>query len=208
MSAKAEIAAHQTSHNSGVVHSGIYYAPKSLKADLCVRGSAALHDFCAEHEIRIERCGKLIVATSPAELSRLDELERRGRANGVRNLRRITASDLSEIEPHVSGISGLHSPETGIVDFSSVARALAADIAAMGGSLVTECSVERMVEEQRGVTVTHSLGQLRASFVIVCAGLWSDRLATASGAPADPRIVPFRGGIYSFARSDASWCGA
>jgi L-2-hydroxyglutarate oxidase len=186
------IAVHQTGHNSGVVHSGIYYAPGSLKARLCVRGATALQRFCEEQEIPLERCGKLIVATSEAELRGLDELERRGRSNGV-VLRRLGGSALREVEPHIRGVAALHVPDTGIVDFRAVALALAGEIEALGGQIVTSCRVERLVENGQGVTVLHSEGATAAAFVIACAGLWSDRLAAASGSSSDPKIVPFRG---------------
>ncbi|MBV8432262.1 MAG: FAD-dependent oxidoreductase, partial [Solirubrobacterales bacterium] len=124
------IAAHQTSHNSGVVHAGVYYAPGSLKATLCRRGMELLRDFCAERELGYEECGKVIVARDEAELARLDELERRAQANGVPGLRRLTGEELREIEPHVVGVAALHSPRTAIVDFGAVAQALARDVQA------------------------------------------------------------------------------
>src|SRR4051794_8381373 len=136
-----EIARHQTAHNSGVVHAGIYYEPGSLKARLCVAGARELYEYCEEEGIRHERCGKTIVATSQAELPALDELERRGQANGVPGLRRVDAAGLSELEPHVRGVAALHSPATGIVDFPGVAAALARDLRARGGTVTTGCAV-------------------------------------------------------------------
>ncbi len=129
------LAPHQTSHNSGVVHAGIYYAPGSLKARLCVAGMKALYEFCAERGIAHERCGKLIVALSEDELDGLRELERRGNANGVPGLRMLGAEELREVEPHAHGVAALHSPETGIVDFSAVAAAYADDVRAAGGDV-------------------------------------------------------------------------
>ncbi len=123
---------HQTSRNSGVIHAGIYYAPGSLKARLCVEGARELYDFCERHDVAVERCGKLIVALDRAEVPALDELERRGRENGVPGLRRVDADELREIEPHATGIEALHSPATGIVDFPGVARALAAELRERG----------------------------------------------------------------------------
>ena len=123
--AEHEIASHQTSHNSGVVHAGIYYKPGSLKARLCVTGARRMYDYCEEKGIAHERCGKLIVARDPSELPGLDELERRGRENGVPGLRRLGPGELQEIEPHARGVAALHSPDTGIVDFAGVARAFA-----------------------------------------------------------------------------------
>ena len=192
-----EVAAHQTGHNSGVIHQGVYYAPGSLKARLCRRGAELLYAFCEEHGIAVERCGKVIVATSQRELRRLDELHRRGLENGVPGLRRLEPGELREREPHARGIAALHSPETGIVDFAAVARALAEEV-----PVVTGCTVERFVEESGGVRVVHAGGEMNARFAIACAGLWSDRLAVASGQSHDPRIVPFRGGYHRLRRTD------
>ena len=127
-----EIATHQTGHNSGVIHAGIYYAPGSLKAQLCTAGREALYEYCDEHGIAYERCGKLIIALDDTEIGKLDELERRGRENGVPGLSRLDASGLREIEPHATGVAALHSPETGIIDFAAVARTMAAEIQAAG----------------------------------------------------------------------------
>jgi L-2-hydroxyglutarate oxidase len=184
-----EVAAHQTGHSSGVVHAGIYYAPGSLKARLCVAGARELYDYCERRGIAHERCGKVIVATTDAELPALDELERRGNANGVPGLRRLDERGLEEVEPHARGVAALHSPETGIADFPAVARALAEDVREAGGSVTTGCEVTSV----DGSTVHHAHGTTSARAVLVCAGLQADRLATAAGAPRDPRIVPFRG---------------
>ncbi|HEV2785429.1 MAG TPA: FAD-dependent oxidoreductase, partial [Solirubrobacteraceae bacterium] len=127
---------HQSGRNSGVIHGGIYYAPGSLKARLCVDGAAKLYDWCDEHGVAYERCGKVIVATDESELPKLDELERRGRANGVPGLRRLDAAGLREVEPHCRGVAALHSPETGIVDFPGVARALAGEVRELGGAVL------------------------------------------------------------------------
>src|ERR671938_1688831 len=129
------VGAHQTGHNSGVVHAGIYYAPGSLKARLCVEGARELYAFCERHAVAFERCGKVIVATSAAELPGLDELERRGRQNGVPGLERLDRRGLRELEPHAEGVAALHSPATGIADFPAVARALAADVTGRGGAV-------------------------------------------------------------------------
>ena len=186
------LAQHQTGRNSGVAHAGIYYAPGSLKARLCVEGLARLYEFCDEAGVPYERCGKVIVALSEDELPRLDELERRGRANGVPGLRRLDGDGLRELEPHAAGIAALHSPATGIVDFAAVARALAARLEQDGAAIVTGCAVS-LLRRERGVRIEHTHGELRAAHAIACAGLWADRLAVAAGAPRDPRIVPFRG---------------
>jgi (S)-2-hydroxyglutarate dehydrogenase len=187
------LAAHQTSHSSGVIHAGIYYQPGSLKARLCVEGSRLLYAYCEEAGIETRRDGKLIVATEESELPRLDELERRGRANEVPGLRRIGTDEIAEIEPHARGIAALHSPATGVVDFARVAAGFAADIEAGGGTVVTGCEVRGLARRGAAVAVRHSSGTTDAGFAIGCAGAWSDRLAVAAGAPAEPRIVPFRG---------------
>lgn len=187
------IASHQTGHNSGVIHAGIYYAPGSLKAQLCVEGSNALYRYCSERGIAFERCGKLIVALQRSQLPALNELHRRASANGVSGLRMLQAGEIAEIEPHTTGVAALHSPVTGIVDFAAVARSYAQDLIAAGGGIVTSCEVHRAKDGKDGVLIEHSRGSTQASYAIFCAGAWSDRLAAASGADEDPRIVPFRG---------------
>jgi L-2-hydroxyglutarate oxidase len=184
---------HQTGHNSGVIHAGVYYVPGSLKAHLCVEGARDLYDYCEQRGIPQERCGKVIVATDRSELDRLDELERRGRANGVPGLRRIDGGEIEEIEPHARGIAGLHSPATGIVDFAAVARAYAEDVRAGGGTVATACGVDGVATSTGAVRLEHAQGATEARHAIFCAGAWADRLAVAAGADPDPRIVPFRG---------------
>jgi L-2-hydroxyglutarate oxidase len=188
-----EVARHQTGSNSGVIHGGIYYAPGSLKARLCVEGAAKMYEYCDAHDIPYERCGKVIVALDERELPGLAALEERGRANGVPGLRRVGREELAEIEPHAAGIAALHSPETGIVDFGAVARALADDVRGAGATILTDCEVLDLIPSSGGVTVRHAAGELRARRALVCAGGWTDRLARSAGAPADPRMVPFRG---------------
>jgi L-2-hydroxyglutarate oxidase len=192
-----DVAGHQTGHNSGVIHQGVYYVPGSLKARLCRRGADLLSAFCEERAIPVARCGKVIVATSQHELRRLDELHRRGLENGVPGLRRLEPGELREREPHVRGIAALHSPQTAVVDFAAVARALAAEL-----PVVTGCVVERFVEDADGVRVVHPRGETHARYAIACAGRWSDRLAVASGQAADPRIVPFRGSYHRLRRKE------
>jgi (S)-2-hydroxyglutarate dehydrogenase len=187
------IAAHQTGHNSGVLHAGIYYLPGSLKARLCRDGLAAMYALCERRGIPHERCGKLIVATEPSELSRLDELERRGGANGVCGLRRLDADGIREREPHCSGIAALHSPETGIVDFTAVAAVLADDVRGADGTVACGCGLQAIRVVGRRLRLRHARGELETSHALFCAGGWADRLAVAAGASADPRIVPFRG---------------
>jgi (S)-2-hydroxyglutarate dehydrogenase len=188
------LAAHQTSHSSGVIHAGIYYAPGSLKARLCVEGARLLYAYCDERGIEAPKDGKLIVAAEEGEVSRLDELERRGEANGVLGLRRIAADEIAGIEPHARGVAALHSPETGIVDFGRVAAAYAEDVEAAGGVIATGAGVGGLRPGAVSISVLHERGVTEAGFAISCAGAWSDRLAVAAGAPAEPRIVPFRGG--------------
>jgi 2-hydroxyglutarate dehydrogenase len=194
-----EIGTHQTGHNSGVIHAGVYYVPGSLKARLCVEGAREMYEYCEQRGIAHERCGKVIVATDSSELGRLDELERRGTANGVPGLRRIDAAGIQELEPHARGIAGLHSPNTGIADFPAVARAYAHDILEAGGALATGCDVNAVHRNGRSLRVEHSHGATEAGHAVFCAGAWADRLAVAAGASADPRIVPFRGAYLRLA---------
>lgn len=187
-------AAHQSSHNSGVVHGGIYYAPGSLKARLCVEGAARLYAYCEANAIEVRRVGKLIVALTPDELPALDELARRAHANGVPGVRRLDAEGLRAVEPHAAGIAALHSPATGIVDFAAVCHRLAADVAAAGGELRCEWPVSAVTTTASDIRLRSTPGdEAHATRAVFCAGLWSDRLAVLAGADPDPRIVPFRG---------------
>jgi len=188
-----EVGFHQTGHNSGVIHAGIYYVPGSLKARLCVQGARELYELCEQKGVAFERCGKVIVALDESELGRLDELERRGIANEVPGLRRIGTEELRELEPHATGVAALHSPDTGIVDFPGVARALADELRVAGVEVATGCGVTGARAAGGRLQLTHSLGETRARFAVFCAGGWSDRLAVKAGAGPDPRIVPFRG---------------
>lgn len=190
---EAQVGAHQTGHNSGVIHAGVYYQPGSLKARLCVEGAREMYAYCAARGIAHERCGKVIIATDQSELGRLQELERRGHANGVPDLRRIDAAGIAELEPHARGVAGLHSPNTGIADFAAVARAYGKDVVESGGSVCTSCDVKQFTSAVRSLRLTHSQGTTVAAHAIFCAGAWADRLAVAGGADPDPRIVPFRG---------------
>ena len=190
---EAEVGSHQTGHNSGVIHAGIYYAPGSLKARLCVEGAHELYRYLEEHDVAHERCGKVIVARDAGELGRLDELERRGRANGVPGLRRLGPAELAEVEPHASGVAALHSPFTGIADFPGVARAMARELVDRGVEVAIRCGVSAVRTGKGRITLMHEGGETRARFAVFCAGAWSDRLAVAAGASPDPRIVPFRG---------------
>lgn len=188
-----EIATHQTGRNSGVVHAGIYYAPGSLKARLCVEGARLLYERCDRLGIPYRRCGKLIVATAPAELPALDELERRGEANRVPGLRRVGPDGIAELEPHARGVAALHSPATGVVDFAEVARSLAVELDDRGASVTTGCEVTGARPGARRIALATARGEVRARHALFCAGLWSDSLARACGGRPEPRIVPFRG---------------
>ena len=192
------VAAHQTGHNSGVVHSGIYYSPGSLKARLCVQGSRALYAYCEEHGIATERCGKVVVATDERDLARLDDIHARARANGVEGVTLLGEDDLREVEPAVRGIRALHSPGTGIVDFRRVARSLAEEIVALGAAIRARAAVHGISRSgDRRVRLATAAGPVEAGVVITCAGLHSDRLARMTGGPASPRIVPFRGRYHA-----------
>jgi L-2-hydroxyglutarate oxidase len=193
LEAEDGIGRHQTGRSSGVVHAGIYYEPGSLKARLCVEGARALYAYCDEHEIPYERSGKLVVAAGEAELGQLDELERRGRLNEVPGLRRLRGDEIPEIEPHARGVAALHSPATGVVDFVAVAESYAADVRRAGGTIHLRAAVTGAEPSRGRIVVRHSHGATAAAAAVFCAGLWSDRLAVTCGAPADPRIVPFRG---------------
>src|SRR5215217_1483919 len=197
---ESRLGQHQTTHNSGVIHAGIYYAPGSLKARLCVEGAAALYEYCAAKEIAASRCGKLVVAVRPDDLSRLDELERRARANGVQGLARLGPDEIPAVEPAARGLSALHSPNTGMVDFGAVAAAYAADVEAHGGEIRRGAPVTALVEREDHVEAVGP--DVRARRAVACAGAWSDRLALASGARPDVRIVPFRGAYLRLSRPE------
>jgi (S)-2-hydroxyglutarate dehydrogenase len=186
-----EVGTGQTGHNSGVIHAGIYYKPGSLKAQLCVDGAARMYAYCEERGIAFERCGKVIVALNESELDRLDELERRGTANHVPGLRRLRAQDITELEPHCAGIAGLHSPNTGIIDFAAVARALADDVRAAGGEVALGRGVNAVARDDGEVRLEGT--GIAARNAVFCAGGQASRLAVSAGASEDPRIVPFKG---------------
>lgn len=187
-----DVARHQTGHNSGVIHGGIYYEPGSLKAKLCVEGAALMYEYAEEHGIPHERCGKLVVAVRNDELTRLDELERRGAANKVPGLRRISAGEIREIEPNATGIAALHAPNTGIIDYTAVSQSLRKGLEAQNVDFLFDAEVQKIAQDSK-CRLTMNGSVVTAAQTIVCAGLWSDRLARRSGAEADPRIVPFRG---------------
>ena len=192
-----ELARHQTGHNSGVLHAGLYYAPGSMKATLCREGKAALETFAAEHDIPVERCGKLVVALDASELERFAALRERAVANGVAGLEEVGPERIREIEPHAAGIRALWSPTTAIVDFRRVALAYADELLARGATIRTGMRVSAIEERAGEVLVTAGREAVLGRLVVVCAGLHADRLARLTGAPADPSIVPFRGDYYT-----------
>ncbi len=196
LEAEERLAAHQSGHNSGVIHSGLYYAPGSLKATNCVTGREAMYRFCAEHGIAHERCGKMVVATEAGELPALDELERRGRANGLTGLRRLGPEEMREREPHVAGRAGLLVSETGIVDYPQVARVLAELVQAAGGEIRTSTRFLVARRDGAGHVLETSRGTLHCKNLINCGGLQADRIARRCGVEPGITIVPFRGEYY------------
>jgi L-2-hydroxyglutarate oxidase LhgO len=198
------LASHQTGHNSGVLHSGVYYTPGSLKAELCRRGKEQMEAFAAEHEIPHRKLGKLIVALDESELRRLADLETRAVANGVPDLRVVEGPEIQEIEPDATGVRALHVPHTGVIDYLAVANALAGEVRAADGDVLVGREVERAVPGSRGVTLQTRDGEVRASAVVACAGLQSDRFAHRSGIDADTKIIPFRGDYYTLTGPSAT----
>ncbi|MGC4808087.1 L-2-hydroxyglutarate oxidase [Micromonospora sp. DT233] len=188
-------AAHQTGHNSGVIHAGVYYQPGSLKATMCKAGSASMVEFCAAYGLSYDICGKLIVATDAAELPRLRALHERATANGL-PVRLIGAAEVAEHEPHVAAVAGLHVASTGIVDFGAVCRKLAELLAAAGADLRTRAEVTGVADRPDGVVVTSTGGEVVADVLINCAGLHADRISRLAGVPTPVRIIPFRGEYY------------
>jgi L-2-hydroxyglutarate oxidase len=189
------LARHQSGHNSGVIHSGVYYKPGSLKARLCREGRERLIRFCDEKRIPYRIDGKLIVATRPEDLAPLEEIHTRGQANGIEGLQKLAPEGMREREPHVRGLAALWVPSAGVVDYRAVAAAIAEDVRASGGEIVLGAEAERIESRPDGPTVVTRSGDFRASRIIACAGLQSDRLAAGRDRP-DLRIVPFRGDYY------------
>ncbi|HEV2262458.1 MAG TPA: L-2-hydroxyglutarate oxidase [Candidatus Rubrimentiphilum sp.] len=190
---EADVGRHQTSHNSGVIHSGIYYAPGSLKARLCQQGRHALLAYCDSKNIEYRLVGKLIVATEESELPQLMTLWERGKLNGIEDLQLLDAAAVTEREPHVRAIRAIFSPSTAIVDYGSVAQALAGDIRESGGEIQTGRTVEKILPRTDSVAIETLSGAIQARHVITCAGLQADRIARMTGGKVDPKIVPFRG---------------
>jgi L-2-hydroxyglutarate oxidase len=193
---EGRVGMHQSTHNSGVLHAGLYYAPGSAKAKLAVAGIRQMTKFCREEDIAHEICGKLVVAVTPEELPRLDELLRRGQANGLQGLRKLEITEMRKIEPHVNGLAAVHVPEEGIVDYRQVCDRLALRIQERGGRIVTDAKVERLERKADAWIATTKTAEYDADFLINCAGLHCDLVAKMAGERRDLRIVPFRGEYY------------
>ena len=194
---ESSVGAHQSSHNSGVAHSGLYYRPGSLKARLCVEGRRMLEEYCQANGVAFERSGKLVIATRPAELEPLDELERRGLANGLAGIRRLDLDGIREFEPAATGLQALQVPEAGVVDFPAVAAHLAADLAFRGAAIRTGHEVSGIDHDGRGARIRVGDQEIRARVLVNCAGLHSDRVAFMAGVKSPIRIVPFRGEYFT-----------
>jgi (S)-2-hydroxyglutarate dehydrogenase len=201
------IATHQSGHNSGVLHSGIYYKPGSLKARLCVRGKEALLRFCNEHAIPYKMCGKVIVALNEDELPRLNDLYQRGLTNGVPGVEMIGPERLRELEPHAAGIKAIYSPNTGVIDYVQVAETYARLVREKGGVILTGHEVTGIIKGSP-VVLESTGGDMETDYLITCAGLQSDRLARKTGAPDNLRIVPFRGDYYTLKPEKAYLCNS
>jgi L-2-hydroxyglutarate oxidase len=200
LEAEDRLAAHQTGHNSGVIHSGLYYKPGSLKATNCVEGRKAMYRFCQENGIAHERCGKLVVALDAEQVPALDELERRGRANGLQGITRLDAAGLREHEPNAAGIAGLHVPETGIVDYIQVTHTYARKIQERGGEIVLGARLRRCHRRADELTLETTRGEVRCGHLINCGGLQCDRIARLCGVDPQLQIIPFRGEYYELKR--------
>ena len=196
LEAEDRFAAHQTGHNSGVIHSGLYYKPGSMKAQFCVEGREAMYRFCEEHGIPHERCGKIVVATHESELPRLQELYRRGQANNLKDIRWLTAEQIREYEPHASGLRGLHVPETGIVDYKAVASRLARLAQDQGCTMKVASRVVAVRNVVSSLVLETAADEIRCKALVNCGGLQSDRVARLCGVDPGVRIIPFRGEYY------------
>ncbi|HEX7433385.1 MAG TPA: L-2-hydroxyglutarate oxidase [Anaerolineaceae bacterium] len=199
LEAENRLAAHQTGNNSGVIHSGIYYKPGSLKARNCVEGRLALYEFCAEHDISHEHSGKVIIATTPGELPRVDTLEQRGHANGLEGLRRLSPEQIKEYEPHAVGLAGLYVPQTGIVNYTQVTETYAKIVQDGGGVIQKNSRVLSVKKIADGYVLETTQGPVHCRSLINCAGLQSDRVARLCGTNPGLQIIPFRGEYYELA---------
>jgi L-2-hydroxyglutarate oxidase len=205
---EARVGQHQSGHNSGVIHSGVYYKPGSLKAKLCVAGARAMIDFCREHCVPHQVCGKVIVAADETEFPRLEELQRRGNANGLAGLRFLSREELRETEPHASGLRALAVPSTGTTDYMKVCEKYAEIVSAQGGTILTSAAVTSVKRHAGGVIVETVCGAFDAPAAINCAGLFSDRISRMAGEEGDVMIVPFRGEYYKLTPERSSLVGS
>jgi L-2-hydroxyglutarate oxidase len=196
LEAEDRLAAHQTGHNSGVIHSGLYYKPGSLKAKNCVEGREAMYRFCPENGVAHERCGKIVVAVDEREIPALDELERRGRANGLQGLRRLDAAGIKEFEPHVTGVAGLHVPVAGIVDYVQVTQTYGKKVREKGGTVWTGARLRNCKRRAGELVLETTRGAVHCRYLINCGGLQCDRVARLCGVEPNLQIVPFRGEYY------------
>ena len=201
---EAEVAQHQTGHNSGVIHAGIYYAPGSQKANFCSEGNGILREFCDERGIEYEMCGKLIVAIDDSEVPLLEELYRRGTANGALGLELVGPERLRELEPHAAGVKAVWSPNTGIIDFKQVSQAYSTEMRERGGDLMSNAQVKGMARSNDGIHIETSSGNVTAKHIINCAGLHADKVASMMGVDIGVRIIPFRGEYYSLKKEKES----
>lgn len=204
--AESKLAAHQTGNNSGVIHSGLYYKPGSLKARLCTEGRDELYRFAAENGVAHERCGKVVVALDENEIPALAELERRGTANGMQGLRRLSIDEVREHEPHVAGVAGLFVSETGIIDYKALTRSYAEHVAANGGEVRTQWRLQSITQRNNAIILHTSGGDVECGGLINCGGLQSDRIARMCGLNPEVQIVPFRGEYYKLAPEAWSLC--
>ncbi|QGJ71104.1 FAD dependent oxidoreductase [Planctomycetales bacterium 10988] len=196
LEAESELATHQTGHNSGVIHSGLYYRPGSLKARNCTSGREKLYEFCQEHNIPHDRCGKIVVACTPEEVTQLNRLEDRGRENGIADLRRLEGEEIAEYEPHVSALAALHVPVTGIVDYPAVAKKYAELAKQNGADIQTNQKVEKVTPKPGQFIIQTAHGEVIGKHLINCAGLECDRVAKLCGIKTPIQIIPFRGDYY------------
>ncbi len=202
LEAEVKLAPHQSGHNSGVIHSGVYYTPGSLKARLCRAGREALYQFCIRERVPCRRCGKLVVATKAEDLASLAELEYRGRANGLTGLRRVEGPALRDLEPEVVGLAGLWVEETGVVDFAAVTSAYGRRVQASGGEIWTGARVTAVRQETGQLLIETTRGDVRTRRLVNCAGLYADRVARMCGVDPEIRIIPFRGEYYELRPED------
>lgn len=194
---ESEVAQHQTGHNSGVIHAGIYYAPGSQKANFCSTGGKLLRDFCDGHGIEYDMCGKIIVATDESEVPRLEDLFTRGTANGAEDLEMVGPERLKELEPHTVGVQAIFSPNTGIIDYNKVSQAYATEMRESGGDLATNTEVKKIVRRNGTLHLETTKGEVSAKYLINCSGLQADKTARMMGVDIGVRIIPFRGEYFS-----------